>query len=176
MRQEKQLLLEEIKSKIEGSNAFLLTRYQKMTPGAATGFRNLLRKAGSDFEVVRKRVLLKAAEAAGVALDEKDLKGHIGIVFTQGDAVEATKTVLQYGKDNEQAVEILGGRFEGALYKAADIAKIAALPSKDEMRAQFLGLLEAPMAQTLGVMDALLTSVLYCMENKAKKDESGAAA
>jgi large subunit ribosomal protein L10 len=36
------------------------------------------------------------------------------------------------------------------------------------MRAQFLGLLEAVPAQTLGVMDALLTSVVYCLDNKSK--------
>ena len=45
------------------------------------------------------------------------------------------------------------------------------LPSKDEMRAQFLGTLEAPMAQTLAVMDALLTSVVHCLNNKVQLDE-----
>ena len=51
---------------------------------------------------------------------------------------------------------------------AEDVKAISELPSQDEMRAQFVGLLEAPMTQTLSVMQALLTSIMYCLENKAK--------
>ena len=44
------------------------------------------------------------------------------------------------------------------------------LPAKDEMRAQLLGLFEAPMSQTLSTMESLLTSVMHCLENKKDKD------
>jgi large subunit ribosomal protein L10 len=47
---------------------------------------------------------------------------------------------------------------------------ISKLPTLLEMRAQFLGLLEAPMTQTLGTIQAMLTSVIYCLDNKAKKE------
>ena len=52
-----------------------------------------------------------------------------------------------------------------------DVESLSKLPGKDEMRAQLLAYLEAPMAQTLAVMDALLTSVVYCLENKSKQAE-----
>ena len=52
---------------------------------------------------------------------------------------------------------------------AADVEAIAKLPNLNEMRAQFLGLLEAPMAQNAQVVHAVLASVLYCLEEKGKQ-------
>ena len=49
------------------------------------------------------------------------------------------------------------------------MVRLSLTASKDEMRAQFLGLLEAPLAQTLAVMDAVLSSVVYCLDNKSKE-------
>jgi large subunit ribosomal protein L10 len=59
------------------------------------------------------------------------------------------------------------------MYNAADVEIMSQLPSKDVMRAQFLGLLEAPMAQTLAVMEALISSVVYCLDNKIELDGQG---
>ena len=55
---------------------------------------------------------------------------------------------------------------------AADVEKLSKLPGKDEMRAQLLATFEAPMAQTVAVMQSALCCVLYCLENKAKKESS----
>ncbi len=94
------------------------------------------------------------------------LQGHIAVVFANEDPVQTTKAIFQFCQENEEVLEVIGGRFEGAICSAQDVEQISKLPSKDEMRAQFLGTLEAPLAQTLAVMDALLTSVMHCLENK----------
>lgn len=168
MRPEKQLLLDEIKEKIEGSKALVLTRYQRLNPNRAAGFRFSVHQLGGSFEVVRKRILIKAAKSVGITLDPSLLQGHIGVVFAEKDPVQTTKLIYQFSKDNEQVFEVLGGRFEGQICSARDVEEISKLPSRDEMRAQFLGTLEAPMSQTLAVMEALMTSVMYCLENKSQ--------
>lgn len=169
MRQEKQLLLDEIKDKIEGSNALIITRYERFNPNLASKFRSVLLGAGGDFEVVRKRIFLKAAEASEIKFDQDTLDGHIGIVFSMGDPINVIKTLIQFSKDNEEIFHVIGGRFDGNMCSASDVVQISKLPSKEEMRSQFLGLLEAPLSQTLSVMEALLTSTLYCLENKSQK-------
>lgn len=170
MRAEKQLLLDEVKEKIEKSNAFILTQYSSFKADAADRFRKEVADTGAEFEVVRKRVFVKAAASLGITIDPASLTGHIGIVFSDKDPIETTKFVFKFGEDNGKAIAVIGARLDGRLYAAADVAKLSKLPSKDEMRAQFLGLLEAPMAETLAVMDALLTSVIYCVDNKSKKE------
>lgn len=171
MRAEKQLLLDEIKDLIVNTHAFVLMRYAGMTANVANSFRVEIAKKGGFVEVMRKRVLIKAAEQAGVVLDEQQLEGHIGIVFARGDLIETAKAIFNFSRDNGEVVKVVGGRYEGQIYSASQVEMLSKLPSKDEMRAQFLGLLEAPMAQTLAVMDALLSSVVYCLDNKAGMPE-----
>ena len=169
MRPEKQFLLDEIKDKIVGSKAIVIASYKKLEPNAASTFRTNLAKSGGSLEVVKKRVLIKAAEVAGVALDPALLQGHIVVVFANDDPIQTTKVVFQFSKENEQVLEVLAGRFDGALCSANDVEQISQLPSKDEMRAQFLSTLEAPLSQTLSVVEALLTSVMHCLDNKSQQ-------
>lgn len=171
MRREKQLLLDDIRDRINASSALVVTRYRKLEPNAVAGFRHDLAKTGGSLAVVKKRVLVKAAQASGVALDVDTLDGHIAIIFLSEDPFATTKAIYKFSDENEKVLDILGGRFEGVLCTASDVEMISKLPSKDEMRAQLLGTLEAPLGQTLAVMDALLTSVMHCLENKIQQNQ-----
>jgi large subunit ribosomal protein L10 len=172
MRAEKQLLLDDIKDRMTSSQALVVTRYSKLEPNKVADFRSQLAKSGGSLSVVKKRVLVKAAEAAGVALDSGILEGHIAVIFLNEDPFSMTKAIYQFSDQNDKVIEVLGGRFEGAMCSAQDVERISKLPSKDEMRAQLLSILEAPLSQTLAVMDALLTSVMHCLENKSQQDQN----
>ncbi len=95
--------------------------------------------------------------------------GISALVFAGNDPFETTKFVFKFSQESDKAMEVIGGRFEGQLYNAAEMETLSKLPSKDEMRAQLLSVLQAPMAQTLAVMDAVLSSVVYCLDNKSKQ-------
>jgi len=168
MRPEKQLLLDDVKDRIADSKAIVLASYKRLEPNASAAFRINLAKTGGSLEVVKKRVLVKAAQVAGVELDPALLQGHIAVVFANEDPVQTTKVVYQFCQENEQVLEVIGGRFEGSFCSASDVEQISKLPSKDEMRAQFLGTLEAPLSQTLAVIEALLTSVMHCLDNRSE--------
>lgn len=171
MRKEKQLLLNEVKGQLDQfQGSFVIMSYIGLSANKANEFRREIAKNGGNVEVVRKRVLIKAAEASGVNLNLDTLPGHIGLVFMGKDPIETTKVVFKFSQDTNKAIEVVGARLDGQLYNAADIETLSKLPGKDEMRAQFLGTLEAPMSQTLAVMEALLTSVAYCLDNKVKQE------
>jgi large subunit ribosomal protein L10 len=168
MREEKQLLLEQIQGNLDTSNALILTRYSGLTPDLSDNLRRMLSESGSSYFVVPKRVFIKAAANAGIKLEREQLQGNIGVVFAKEDIISPTKVVFKFSKENNGTLEVLSGIFEGNLRSAADVKAISELPLQDEMRAQLLGLFEAPMAQILSVMEALLTSVIYCLDNKAQ--------
>lgn len=171
MRAEKNLLLNEVKEMIDDSNVMIITNYQNLKPEASWNFRNKLRQNDGDFEVVKKKVFAKAAEQSGVKLNIDDLSGHIAVVFAKGDGIGATKTIFEFKKSELEELNVVGGWFDGAELSNEQVLAISKLPSQDEMRAQFLGLLEAPMSQTVSVMQSLLTSILYCMEEKSQKEQ-----
>jgi len=112
MRDEKKLLLKEIKDKIDASTALVVTRYEKLPPNAAWDLRNKLAKMGSLFEVVRKRVFLKAAEVSGIKIDGSLLTGHIGVMFiNQPDAMAPAKLLSKFSEENSNTLEQIEGHF-----------------------------------------------------------------
>lgn len=167
MRAEKQFLLDEMKEGIDSSDMMVVMSYQKLDANNTAELRKVLAKTGGEMLVVKKRVFFKAAESAGFVLNHADMKGHIGVVFSQGDTVSTTKAIFKFCKDNENTLEVLGGHFQKKICTAKDFEKVSKLPSLDQMRSELLGTLEAPMGTTLSVMNALLTSVMHCLENKA---------
>jgi large subunit ribosomal protein L10 len=172
MKQEKQLLLDEITGHIRKHQTFVIMRYQGLEANKANAFRREVSKLGGNIEVLRKRLLIKAAAAAGIQLNIEALPGHISLVLAGKDPIETTKAVFKFSQENDKNIEVIGGHFEGRLFNGEQVKAISMLPSKDEMRAQFLSTLEAPMAQTLAVMNAVLTSIVYCLDNKSKQENT----
>lgn len=172
MRKEKQLLFDEIKEKVKLSKALLVAKYERITTREMWAFRNTLSKNFSELEVVKKRILLKVLQKCGYSYDPKELSGHIAVVFvgTPGDAVSAAKVVFEFSKETNK-IQFVRGEIDGASYLKEDLIALCGLPSINELRAQFLGLLEAPMSQTLSVMQSILTSVMFALEEKKKLEE-----
>lgn len=170
MRKEKQYLLDSIAEELKGSKAFIVASYNKIGANTTANLRNEVVKAGGELLAVKKRVFKIAAKEQNIDLSSLSLNGHIAIVMLSDAVVEGTKAICKFSKDNKESLEIVGGQFEGSLVSAEDVIAISKLPSRDEMRSQLLGLFVAPLTHTLGVVDALLTSVPHCLENKSKKE------
>ena len=171
MKREKQYLLDELKEQLGQSGSYLIAQYSSLSANKANEFRRVLTKCGAHLEVIKKRVFIKAAKDIGATFTEEALKGHIGIIMTQVDPVELTKAVIKYSEENEKSIVLLGGCIEGQTIDAQDMNKVATLPSKPEMRAQLLGLFQAPMSDMLSVVQSVLTSVVYCLDNRSSKTE-----
>jgi large subunit ribosomal protein L10 len=169
MRDEKQFLLDEIQEKLNQYPGFVLTDYAGLSANEAARLRTELRKLGTEMEVIRKRVLKKALENKGIPVSIGELKGHVGLIFATQDSIEIVKFICKYSKETTRPT-ILGGHFEGKFLNAKSVELLSTLPSRDEMRAQLLATFVAPLSQTLATVNALLTSVVYCLDNKAKKE------
>lgn len=170
MLAEKEIFLEEVKSKIDPAQGFILASYKGLDANAFAGFRNRLIAAGGDFFVMKKRVFVKAAKDLNLEYGVKELGGHVGLAFAREDFLAMTKALYSFKTEHAETVNVLGGHFEGKKCSSQEVEQISKLPSQNEMRAQFLGLLVAPMTQTLAVLQATLSSVIYCLDNKAKKE------
>jgi len=170
MRADKQLYLDEVKDKIAETSLLMLVQYQNMNANLTADLRKELFDAGGEMTVVSKRVLMKAAKEAGIDLIDS-MNGHIAIVTSKESAIDATKSVFKFRKGNKDNVEILGGQFEGQVCSSADLEKVANLPTRDEMRAQLLSVFEAPMAQTVAVMQTIVSVMPTLLNNKAEKEE-----
>ncbi|WP_213357559.1 50S ribosomal protein L10 [Chlamydiifrater phoenicopteri] len=169
MKEEKNLLLLEVEEKIADSRGFILMSYSGMDAARTRDFRNSLAGISAEFEVVKKRIFFKALSAAGLDIPFESSKGHLGVVFAYEDMLSAAKEVLNFTKKNENALVFLGGRIDNACLSGKEVESVAKLPSLQELRGQFVGLLAAPLSGVVGVMNSVLSSVVSCVEQKAGK-------
>lgn len=167
MRKEKQLLLDEIKQHLSGSPSFVITRYQEIDPNKSSSLRKSILEKGGLFQVVKKRLFLKAATQTDCKLSEISLEGHIGIVYTGEDSVGTTKAIYDFKKEHGEALEVLGGLFQGKVCSPEEFKQIAELPSLSEMRSQMVGVLQAPLSNLLSMLEAVPAAVVSCIDQKA---------
>ena len=65
-----------------------------------------------------------------------------------------------------------GGLVDGEVVDLAEIRKLAQLPSRDELRAMFLGTLQAPTQKLAGTLNALLGYVRNALEARMQQLET----
>lgn len=169
MRQEKQYLQDAIIKPIEKHSAFVLMNYAKIPANSMNQFRRDIAAMGGTVKMTRKRILAKALQASGVEFSLDEFPGHVGVVFSGEDPMEGLKAAFKFCKDaGGKNASIIAGRLEGKVYNGQDVEMLSKLPGKNEMRSEFIATLEAPLSQTLAVMEAILSSVVYCLDNKCK--------
>ena len=171
MRKEKQLLLDEIKDKFSQFKDFVITSYDRLDPNTAADFRTSIINTGGCFSVVKKRIFLKATREAGIDIDQKMLTGHIGIIYSGNDLIATAKVIYEFKDKKTGLLDVLGGQFEGKPCLPSDLKELSALPSREQMRAQLLGVFEVPLSGLLSVIENAMTGVVSCMDQQMKKKE-----
>ena len=96
---------------------------------------------------------LRAVNESGLAGSR--LRGPTGIVVGK-DAVAAAKVLTDFAKENEQKPEVKGGLLDGRAIQAAQVQKLASLPSREQLLAELGAGLMSPMASFVGAMNGLL--------------------
>jgi large subunit ribosomal protein L10 len=153
----KTLMLNEVSGHLSSSKNIILTKFGKFNPSNGWELRKELAKVGAKIKVSPKNILRKAASNQNINFDEAAFAGDVGVgmILTNDETAPALKIILKHIAANaEDKFEFLGGHIDGELLNAEQVKVLASLPSRDELRAQFLALLAAPMSQTLSVMEA----------------------
>jgi len=119
----------------------------------AAELRKRLAVEKAEFHVVKNSSLRVAAKALGLPEFESALIGPTAVIVGGRNSAGVAKILKQYFKE-KQKLEIKVGVLEKKLVSAADLSRIADLPSFEGLRAQFLGLLTSNAAAFVRVLDA----------------------
>ena len=169
MRSEKTYLVNLIGSALTGSDYVYFISYQGLKVKDFSALRNQLANIGGCCHVFKNTMVKKAAELNQLdALKDFELTGSTAVVFGKGDPGAAAKVLVDFGKANE-VVEAKGGYFEGALLSPAEVGEIAALPSKEVLYAQLLGVLQGPARNLVSLLNNKAASILNVLN--AYKDK-----
>ena len=125
----------ELKARIEGSDALLLTEYRGLTVSEITELRRSLAEGGASFAVVKNTLMRRAASTAGMSELEDLLSGPSAITFVDGDPIAAAKSVVKATKQFP-ALVLKGAYMDGKLLSADDAKALAELESREVMLTQ----------------------------------------
>jgi len=174
---DKAAIVAEVREKLDASDGALLTEYRGMDVPALAALRKELRAAGGEYKIYKNTLVRIAAREQDLDLDDL-LTGPTAVAFVNakedgsaGDAAAVAKALKEFAKSNENLV-LKGGVLDGAVLSADDIKALAELPSRDVLLAQIAGLLQAPLAEFVGLLDAVPREFSYALQ--ALIDEGGA--
>ena len=171
-RTEKEQLVSELKEKIEGATALYYTDFTGLNVKRMTDLRRRLRKANVEYVVIKNTLALRAVNESGLVGER--LRGPTGLVVAR-DAVAAAKVITDFAKENEQRPAVKGGMFEGKAIDKAQVAKLASMPSREQMLADLGAGLQSPMAAFLGALSGVLYMFVGSLEALRAQREGGAA-
>lgn len=162
----------QLREQLSGVSAFVLVDYTGMTVAEASDLRNKFREANCKYQVFKNSVLHYAVADTPHAAVTPMLKGMTGIAFSQEDPGAAARVAREFARDAKN-FKIKGGVIDGTALDAAGVDRLADLPGPRELKAQFLGLLNAPATSFVRVLSAGPQSFLYLLN--ARKDKLAAA-
>ncbi len=159
-RADKVAVVNEVRDRLEAADGALLTEYRGLTVAQLAELRRELAAAGGDYKVY-KNTLVRLAVADGPRAGIQDLlTGPTAIAFVQGDVSAVAKALRDFARGNPDLV-VKGGIVGTGLLSAAEITRLADLPPRDTLLAQFAGALSAPLQQFAGLVQALPRNLAY---------------
>ena len=152
-RTEKEQLVSELKTKLEGATALYYTDFTGLNVKRMTDLRRRLRKANVEYVVIKNTLALRAVNESGLVGER--LKGPTGLVVAK-DPVAAAKVITDFARENDKKPTVKGGVFEGKAIDTAQVTKLASMPSREQMLAELGAGLQSPMAAFVGALNGLL--------------------
>lgn len=165
----KKALVAEVAEVAASAQSALAAEYRGLTVAEMTELRVAARNAGVYLKVVKNTLARRAVEGTSFECMRESFRGPLVLAFSREDPGAAARVVKAFAKDHDKLVTVALS-VGGELYGAADLDRLASLPTLDEARAQLLGVLQAPLSQlvrTLAEPGAMLARVLKARSEQA---------
>ena len=167
-KQQKVERVAELKARIQGSDALLLTEYRGLTVPEISELRRSLAEGGTKFAVVKNTLMRRAVNDAGVAELETLLQGPSAVAFVAGDPVAAAKSVVDAAKKFPTLV-LKGGYMDGKMLSADDAKALASLDSREVMLSKIAGLMKSEMTKAAALFVGAQSKFLSLLEAYKEK-------
>jgi len=151
---QKQAVIDEIKGKLEKAQSAVVIDYIGITVEQADAMRKKLRESNVDYTVYKNTLVNRAIEGTKYEVLKGVLSGPSAFAFSYDDAVAPARVLSGIIKEYKK-MEFKAGVIEGTYYDADGIKAIAALPSREELIAKFMGSIQSPVSKFVRTLQAI---------------------
>jgi len=152
-REDKQAVVAEISAQVAKAQTMVLAEYRGIAVGDLTKLRAKAREQKVYLRVLKNTLARRAVEGTTFASLAEQMTGPL-IYGISEDAVAAAKVVNDFAKTNDKLI-IRSGAFEGKLLDKAEVQALANIPSREELLAKLLGVMQAPVSGFARALAAL---------------------
>jgi len=178
-RAEKQEAIEELATSIKNAAIVFTTSSDRLTVKQSMDLRKKLRAAGAKAQVVKnklgalsfKRAHDGTSKDAEIAKFISTLKQPTLVVTATDDPVAPAKVIADFAalKEIQGKLTVKGAFFEGSFMNGPGVEALSKMPSRNEVLASLLRLINAPATQLVRVLNASGEQTVRLLEAQRKK-------
>ena len=172
--EDKKALVAEVAAVAATAQSVVAAEYRGLTVGQMTELRVKARRQGVYMRVVKNTLARKALAGTSFESVGPKLKGPLVLAFSQDDPGAAARVVKDFARAHEKLVATLVA-LGGQVLPAAELEKVASLPTREQALSMLLGVIKAPIAKlvrTLAEPPAKLARTLAAVRDQ--KQAAGA--
>lgn len=174
-RAEKEKRVERMSRELADASSAIVGTFSKLTVAQDFELRKAVRAVGGRYHVVKNTLIVKAAHGTKVESVFEGLKGVSSVAYTNGDPVALAKALSKWVEANAEFTFKLG-IIDGRPIQVEEIKQLASLPSREQMFAKLLMLMNAPAQRLATVIAATGRDLAVVLNQGVVKEKFQAAA
>lgn len=168
-RDEKDQVVKEVSQLLSDSKLTVVAEYRGTGVKQMQELRRNAKEGGTTVKVVKNRLVRQAVGQVETLkdTDTSALTGQLLYAFNAEDEVAPAQALANFAKKNP-TIEFVGAiTAEGQFMPVEDVKSLASLPSKEQLRAQLVGTLSAPLSGFVNVLSGNVRGVLNVLQARA---------
>jgi large subunit ribosomal protein L10 len=167
-RTKKEDTVQSVRDAMEGKSFTVVVESHGLTVSEVTGLRGQIRNAGASFRVVKNTLAKIALQGTKFENLVELMKGPTALAIAD-EPVGISKVLAEFSKKNAK-LKMLGSNLDGNLLDAKSTAKLATLPSLNELRARLIGMIQTPATRMAVLLKAPGGQIARVIAAKSRKD------
>jgi large subunit ribosomal protein L10 len=160
-----------IKNTLKDSDGVFVIKYSGVSSPDLCSLRQTLRASRASLFVVKNSVARRALKNSGLETLVKNIDGPCGLIFVKDEPVAVSQVLCNFTKEHEK-LKLEGGSLNDKIIEGKDIELMSKLPSKDVLRAQVVGALNAPISGLVMTLNQVLVKFVICLDQIKQKKTS----
>ena len=169
-KSEKKKDIDALHQDLEQSGNLFVTGYEKLRVDQDFELRKVVRGAGGKYRVIKNNLAEIAAQGTPSEAVLKNLRGMTSLAYTSNDPVALAKALTTYAKANP-SFTFKAGIVEGRAIDVGAIIELASMPSKEQIFAKLLYLINAPAQRLATVIQAAGRNLAVVVDQGVKENK-----
>lgn len=169
-REKKQQIVSDVASLLDKSKLTVFAHYTGLTVKEAQELRRLAKEQATEIRVFKNRLVrvTMSQNDRFKSTDTTALTGQLLYAFNPEDEVLPAKVLANFAKNHTALKPIGAFDAEGNVLNEATLKHLADLPHKDQLRAQVVGTIAAPLSGLVNVLSGNIRSVINVLHARTK--------